>query len=337
MATPKVLEDYAAKLGFPKSEALGKILTMLYDGEDDLSVLGALPGTAEEIAGKTGLTEERVREVADRLFGRGALAHPMKQPDLYRLFPAMIELRDATVLWPDAPQELFELWEEVVLKEMPDLVPTLEKLKIPPMIRVVPIERSVESQNTVLDADSARKIFRDADLITALPCACRMQAQKNDRSPDCPAPESSVCMQTNGFAEVVLSRGLGEKLTNEEALKRVAEAEAAGLVHMVRNNIQKDMFMCNCCSCCCTGLYMVNQTGYLDALAPSRFKVKLDVDACSGCGTCEDRCQFHAITVDGVAVVDGDKCYGCGNCVITCPDEALTLEEVRPVEHIRVK
>jgi MinD superfamily P-loop ATPase len=82
---------------------------------------------------------------------------------------------------------------------------------------------------------------------------------------------------------------------------------------------------------------MVNQTGYLDALAPSRFKVKLDADACSGCGLCEDRCQFHAISVDEVAVVDGDKCYGCGNCVITCPDEALTLEEVRPLEHIRVK
>jgi MinD superfamily P-loop ATPase len=106
---------------------------------------------------------------------------------------------------------------------------------------------------------------------------------------------------------------------------------------MVRNNIQKDMFMCNCCSCCCTGLFLVNQTGYSDALAPSRFRVKLDDDACSGCETCVDRCQFHAITVDGMAVVDNDKCYGCGNCVITCPEEALTLEEVRPLEHIRVK
>ena len=75
MAIPKVLEDYAAKLGFPKSETLGKILTILYDGEDDLQIIEALPGTATEISGKTGLPEERVREVADRLFRRGALAH----------------------------------------------------------------------------------------------------------------------------------------------------------------------------------------------------------------------------------------------------------------------
>ncbi len=337
MPIPKVLEDYAAKLGFPGSETLSRIFTILYDGKDDLRILEALPGTAAEIAGKTGLSEERVREAADRLVRRGSLAHPMKRPDLYRLFPAMIEMRDSTVLWPDAPQELFELWEKLVLEEMPQLVPMLKQLKIPPMIRVVPIERSVESRNTVLDVDSARKIFRDAELITALPCACRVQAKKNNRSPDCPAPETSVCMQTNGFAEVVVSRGLGERLTNEEALKRIEEAEEAGLVHMVRNNVQKDMFMCNCCSCCCTGLYMVNQTGYLDALAPSRFRVKLDADACSGCGVCEDRCQFHAITVNGTALVDAAKCYGCGNCVITCPEEALTLEEVRPIEHIRVK
>ena len=68
-----------------------------------------------------------------------------------------------------------------------------------------------------------------------------------------------------------------------------------------------------------------------------QLELQFVADVCSGCGICEDRCQFHAIAVNGVAVVDGDKCYGCGNCVITCPDEALTLEEVRPVEHIRVK
>jgi NAD-dependent dihydropyrimidine dehydrogenase PreA subunit len=336
MTMPKVLQEYAAKLGFPGSETLGQIFTILFDGEDDVKVIEAMPGTVAELAERTGLAGERVHEVAERLRLRGAVVYPMNQPELYRLSHAMIELRDATVLWPEAPQELFELWEKLISNEFTNLIPTLKKLNVPPMVRILPIERSVESQNTVLDVDSARKIFEDAELITSLPCACRMQARKNGRGADCPAPETSVCMQTNAFAKAVLSRGLGEKLTKEEALKRVAEAEEAGLVHMVRNNVKEDMFMCNCCSCCCTGLYMVNQTGYMDGLAPSRFRVKLNEDACTGCGTCEDRCQFHAISVDEVAAVDIDKCFGCGNCVITCPDEALILEEVRPVEHIRV-
>jgi NAD-dependent dihydropyrimidine dehydrogenase PreA subunit len=333
---PKVLQEYAAKLGFPGSETLGRIFTILFDGEDDVKVIEAMPGTAAELAERTGIAEERAREVAERLRMRGAVVHPMNQPGLYRLSHAMIELRDATVLWPEAPQVLFELWEKLISNEFTNLIPTLKKLNVPPMVRILPIEQSVESQNTVLDVDSARKIFEDAELITVLPCACRVQARRNGRGADCPAPETSVCMQTNAFAKAVISRGLGEKITKEEALKRVEEAEEAGLVHMVRNNVKKDMFMCNCCSCCCTGLYMVNETGYRDGVAPSRFRVKLNEDACTGCGICEDRCQFHAISVNGVAAVDIDKCFGCGNCVITCADEALILEEVRPVEHIRV-
>jgi len=64
--------------------------------------------------------------------------------------------------------------------------------------------------------------------------------------------------------------------------------------------------------------------------------VRLDEGLCTGCGICEDRCQFHAITMNGVAAIDTEKCYGCGNCVIKCPAEALVLEEVRPVSHIRI-
>ena len=201
---------------------------------------------------------------------------------------------------------------------------------------MIPVEHSIESQNTVLDIDTARMIFKDAELITAVPCPCRTQAHKVGRSPDCPAPATSVCMQTNAFAQSILNRGVGEKLSNAEALKRVSEAEEAGLVHMIRNNVKKDMFMCNCCSCCCTGLYMFNEIGFTGGLSPSRFRVKFKEDLCTGCGTCSEKCQFQAISVNGVAAINYERCYGCGNCVVACPEEALTLEEIRPKEHIRV-
>jgi ferredoxin len=135
---------------------------------------------------------------------------------------------------------------------------------------------------------------------------------------------------------MVLDRGLAERISVSDALKRVGDAEDAGLVHMTRNNVKKDMFICNCCSCCCTGFYFLQQLDYPDSIAPSRFQVNLDTDACNGCGICVDRCQFHAIEVEDVASIQAEKCYGCGNCVITCPEEALTLTECRPKEHIRV-
>jgi NAD-dependent dihydropyrimidine dehydrogenase PreA subunit len=337
MPIPEALRSYASKLGFPDSERLARIFEILFKTEEELLLAGSMPGTAEELAGRTGLPEERVKELAGRLYERGAVSRPMNEPNVFRLYPAMIELRDASVLWPGAPQELFALWDRLVMEETRELVPVFRKAEIPPMMRVVPIERSVEAQNTVLDVDSARKIFKEAELISVIPCVCRMIAKKNGRGEECPAPETAFCMQTNRFAESILNRGIGERISNEEALDRIKAAEEAGLVHTVRNNIKKDMFMCNCCACCCTGLFFIHELGYAQGLAPSRFRVGLEEDACSGCGTCEERCQFHAIEVDDVAHIDTDRCYGCGNCVIACPEEALTLEEVRPKEHIRVK
>ena len=106
---------------------------------------------------------------------------------------------------------------------------------------------------------------------------------------------------------------------------------------MVRNNIKKDMFMCNCCACCCTGFHFFKNLNYAGTFAPSRFKAHLNEEACTGCGLCADRCQFDAIEIDDTAEITETKCYGCGNCVIACPEGALTLVETFPPEHIRTK
>lgn len=326
------------QLGFPESKNLARIFEILYADEEDIKVIKAAfkPRTVAELAKKTGLSEERVQEIVNRLMARGALGHKLGRPDLIRRFSGMIQLRDATVLCPDAPQELFELWEKLINEELPAVVEKIGGLDLSPITRIIPIERTVEAQNAILDADSVRKIFQDAKLISVMPCACRIMARRTGRGQGCPAPEESVCMQTNAFAETAIKWGVGEQISTAEAMRRLDLTEAAGLVHQVRNNIKEDMFVCNCCSCCCTGLHLVNQIGYLRGIAKSRFQVKLDEDACSGCGMCVDRCQFHAINVETVASIDYDRCFGCGNCALTCPEGALQLEEVRPIGHIRV-
>ncbi len=54
--------------------------------------------------------------------------------------------------------------------------------------------------------------------------------------------------------------------------------------------------------------------------------LKIDVDACIGCGICEDTCTFGSIKVeDGIAVVD-ETCTLCGNCVDVCEVGALSIE-----------
>jgi len=334
MPIPDQLKDYAARLGFPGSETIGRIFSILFADEAAVKLAAAMPGTAAELAEKTGIPQKRVEAILADLTHKGVVNHVIRKGS-YRLFPAMIELRDATIMVNSYPRELAQLWERLIREEMSALIPAFKELNLPPVLRVVPIEETVKPQGAVLDVDSARRIFTEAALITAVPCPCRTQARILGRSPNCPAPENSVCMQTNGFAEAVIDRGIGERLTNPEAAKRIGDAEDAGLVHLVRNNIKEDMFMCNCCSCCCTGLFMINELGYREAYARSRFVVRYDRESCTGCGLCEDRCQLHAITMDGRAVVDIDRCKGCGNCALICPSGALSLAETRPVESIR--
>lgn len=56
--------------------------------------------------------------------------------------------------------------------------------------------------------------------------------------------------------------------------------------------------------------------------------LKIDKDACIGCGVCEDTCTFGAIKVENDVAVVGDNCTLCGNCVDVCAVGALSLEKV---------
>ncbi len=66
------------------------------------------------------------------------------------------------------------------------------------------------------------------------------------------------------------------------------------------------------------------------ALINSTFHLSvIDADACTGCGTCEERCPTDAIKInaDGVARVDEGSCFGCGVCSRFCPENAISLKE----------
>ncbi|MFH1139955.1 MAG: 4Fe-4S binding protein [Pseudomonadota bacterium] len=332
MTLPPILEDYVARIGLPASPSVERIFEIIFADDEEIKLAGALPGDAAELASRLGVSVEKAESWAKRLFFRGSIGFKKGK---YRFYPAMIELRDAVLLWPEAPQELFDLWERVLQTEMNILTAMMTERKIPPLMRAIPIERTVSAPNAILDADSARKIFEDAELISAIPCVCRLQAKRSGRTSDCRAPETACCLQTNAFAEGMLARGVGERLTREEALRRIDEAEEAGLVHMVRNNIKKDMILCNCCSCCCTSFIFYNKWGYRDAFVPSRFQARGNPELCVACGLCVDRCHFHAITINETAEVDPEKCFGCGACVLTCPQEALIMQEIRPLDYIR--
>jgi NAD-dependent dihydropyrimidine dehydrogenase PreA subunit len=339
MPAPEKLKFYAKRLGYPHSENMGKILSFIFDTPEKQDLAACLPGSIKNLAQQTGMPLEMVDKTIQELRRTGAVCKNQRdtREKEFLLYPGIIEFRDAVLLTPGIDIKMVEMMDYAIREEMPEIiVPIMIKTKTPPVMRTIPIEETIDSQSQVLDIDSARNLVEIADQIVAVPCVCRSSRHSLNKSPDCPAPKDlNLCLLLNRFGNEALDRGIGTLISKEEAVNRLKAAEEAGLVHMTRNNVKKDMSLCNCCSCCCTGLFLVNQVNYA-AFAPSRFRVKLQEEACVGCGTCEDRCQFNAIQVDDVALIDPDKCFGCGNCVPTCPGDALILEEIRPKEFIRV-
>lgn len=56
--------------------------------------------------------------------------------------------------------------------------------------------------------------------------------------------------------------------------------------------------------------------------------LKVDDEACSGCGACAGICPMDAVAVDsGLAVVDQAQCAACGACIPSCPEDALDIVE----------
>jgi len=338
MPIPEKLKFYAKQLGYSNSETMGKILSLIFNTNEKQDIAAALPGNNVRLAALTGIPLEIVEKSLAELRHMGAVCKNQRKSheDEFLLYPGIIEIRDAVLLCPDVDSEMVEMWDYIIREEMPEMIiPKWTEMETPPLMRTIPIEETVESNSKVLDVDSARSLIENAEQIVAIPCVCRLSRHHLNKSPDCPAPKDlDLCMLFNRFGNEAIDRGIGTLLSKEEAIQRLKAAEDAGLVHMTRNNVKKDMSLCNCCSCCCTGLFLVNQINY-SAFVPSRFGVKLIEEECVGCETCVDRCQFHAIAVDDIAQIDPDKCFGCGNCVQTCPSGALFLVEMRPKEFIR--
>ena len=55
--------------------------------------------------------------------------------------------------------------------------------------------------------------------------------------------------------------------------------------------------------------------------------IKFDVDKCTLCGLCAEKCPFGALVIEGGGITVGDGCRMCGLCVRHCPEHAVRFEQ----------
>ncbi len=198
----------------------------------------------------------------------------------------------------------------------------LDVWKKAPQIRTIPVGESIDVNLDVLTYEKAIELVGLQVKFSVAPCVCHQE--KLIAGGKCDKPLER-CLSFGDAADYYEHNGMGRRISREEVLQILEQADQDGLV-LQPANAREASFICVCCGCCGV-LGSLKHHPQPASVVSSPFHAVLDVEICEGCGTCETRCYMEAIWLDnGYAALDQGRCIGCGLCVTTCPSEALHLE-----------
>ena len=175
----------------------------------------------------------------------------------------------------------------------------------------------------------------DNETIAVGHCFCRQQ-RKLDGDPCRMHMPEEACIGLGPAAEHLIARNFGRRISKQEAIALIKEAEKKGAIHQAGRLVPLKDFkvkyendiICNCCWDCC-GVIGNYSRGNIPFMLKSYYIAEMpDENACNGCGVCEEYCPVRAIAINeyGIARIDDKLCCGCGLCVLHCPEQAVRLK-----------
>ncbi len=289
--------------------------------------------SATEVSKASGRDKEEVKKVLDSLAKK---THIIGMGEMYAIpiMPLLLNVHQFREKLGEDDLKAGELYQEFFVKEgFYKYYESSEKGT--PLMRVIPVNRTLDAGQKILDSEEAHKIIDACTNLTLVPCPCRTRTEKMGKRGCKENNPIGFCIMTEASAMFFQAVGIGKKVTHEQAKKYFDEMQELGLVGATDNYADKNhTVICLCCSCCCSQTRGRTRWDNPYSLAPSNF-VAESGEECILCGNCEDRCMFEAITLDedaGRAIVDAEKCLGCGLCTMACDQEAMRLKRVERSE-----
>lgn len=232
-----------------------------------------------------------------------------------------------------AAQFVIGIWEFQVGRLTPELIREMDEYgetgmdwevwKEAPQLRTIPVNEQVVVSHEVMAHEQAVAIISRAESLAVAPCICR---REREMMGDGCGKLLEACLMSGDGADYYVRNGWARRISREEALEVLRQADAQGLVLQPGNSKEAGSICC-CCGDCCGILRRIKQLERPAEYVSSAFVAHFGEGLCSGCGTCIERCQMDALRMGdgGTAVLDLTRCIGCGLCVSTCPSGALTL------------
>jgi electron transport complex protein RnfB len=329
----ELLADALNKIpnGFPRTQSGVelRLLAKLFSEEDVAlaSTLTLEPRSLTEIAGQHQLSEPEAKQRLIGMVKRGLIDIRREEGVgfAFHLIPFVVgfyERQNAKI-----DKEFAELFEQYYHESFHRTM-----LSEPSVHRIIPLEKAIPVDIDVMPYEKASTYLDQARSWGVLDCICRVQKKLIGQGCDHSVRNCLVFSPKPGaFAR---SEEI-ETLTREEALEVLAQADREGLVHSVNNAQSEVYYVCNCCTCSCGVLRGMVEYGSQNSIARSDFYAKVEEEDCTGCESCLDRCQFHAMSMaEGLCLVDRMACYGCGLCISACETGALSLVQKTPDERV---
>lgn len=207
-----------------------------------------------------------------------------------------------------------------------------KKKKLPErLVRQMVAKAEVEHFGQVVTIEEIREIVGRAATVVRIPCACRWAStKKENRCCYSVSYTPETWYQDLDMSYFGKARDMRlESITSKAAITQMEQLEKEGAVHTIWTMITPFIgAICNCQPSDCLGLRTLAID--VETMYHGEQQAMVDPELCSGCGSCEEACHFHAISSTETAgqfraLIDPKKCFGCGLCRNSCPQGALSM------------